>query len=273
MTIPVPHVRRSGSGPVVVCLHSNASTGGQWRTLAERLADRFTVLAVDGLGAGRSPGWPQAPADGLAAELALLQPVLEEAGDGIHLVGHSYGGAVALKAAALLGSRVRSVAVYEPTMFWLLGDPRRCEPSVQGIRDAVSASLEALARDDEDAAARSFIDFWMGAGSWDATPEARRAPIARSVRDVGRWAHALFSDGLSRADLAALDVPVLVMVGGRSPSAGRAPAAEILAAVPRGERMDFEGLGHMGPLTHPGVVDAAIEAFLVRGGAGLSARG
>jgi hypothetical protein len=37
--------------------------------------------------------------------------------------------------------------------------------------------------------------------------------------------------------------------------------------------MEFEGLGHMGPLTHPGVVDAAIEAFLVRGGAGLSARG
>ncbi len=43
----VAFVREAGSGPAVICLHSNASTSGQWRGLMERLAPKFRVLAVD----------------------------------------------------------------------------------------------------------------------------------------------------------------------------------------------------------------------------------
>ena len=50
--------RESGAGRGVVCLHSNASTSGQWRGLMDALRPKFRVLAPDSYGAGRSPAWP-----------------------------------------------------------------------------------------------------------------------------------------------------------------------------------------------------------------------
>jgi hypothetical protein len=50
----------------------------------------------------------------------------------------------------------------------------------------------------------------MGAGSWDAMPADRKPPMAASVRNVRRWAHALFSEPTTVDDLRTLDLPVLV---------------------------------------------------------------
>jgi pimeloyl-ACP methyl ester carboxylesterase len=50
-----PFSREAGSGPGVVCLHANASISSQWRSLIERLAPMYHVLAADSFGAGKSP--------------------------------------------------------------------------------------------------------------------------------------------------------------------------------------------------------------------------
>src|SRR5688572_14337283 len=85
-----PFFREAGSGPGVVCLHSNASTCGQWRGLMEALAPRCHVLAADSYGAGKSPPWPTDRQVVLRDEVALLEPVFARAGDPFALVGHSY---------------------------------------------------------------------------------------------------------------------------------------------------------------------------------------
>src|SRR3954453_21987527 len=103
MPEPLPHVREAGTGPAVVCLHSNASSSAQWRPLMERLASGYRVIAPDLYGAGHRPEWPSDRPIALADEVELLAPVLAAAGTPFALVGHSYGGAVALKAA--LGER------------------------------------------------------------------------------------------------------------------------------------------------------------------------
>ena len=72
----------------------------------------------------------------------------------------------------------------------------------------------------QDAAAELFIDYWMGTGSWKQTPEPRKSPIAASVMNVRRWAHALFTKPKLLTALCSLNIPVLYMVGKRStPSA------------------------------------------------------
>ena len=80
-----------------MCLHSNASSSGQWRALSDLLSSDFHVLASDSYGAGRSLEWPSDSTITLADEVALLEPVFARAGKPFTLIGHSYGAAVALR--------------------------------------------------------------------------------------------------------------------------------------------------------------------------------
>lgn len=263
MTIPLPYCREAGAGPAVVCLHSNASVSGQWRALMARLADRFQVLAPDSYGAGQSPEWPSATTITLADEVDLLEPVLARAGPAFVLVGHSYGAAVAIKAALRRPARVRALLLYEPTLFSLIEAEGPAPNEADGIRGAVADAAAALDRGDPPGAARAFIDYWMGAGSWDRTPPERQPAIAASVVNVRRWAHALMTEPTPLAALGALTMPVLVMTGARSTASAHGVARRLVPALPNASSIEFPGLGHMGPITHAEVVNDAIERFLL----------
>ncbi len=257
-----PFFREAGAGPAVVCLHANASTSGQWRALSERLAARFRVIAVDTYGAGKSPDWPEKRRLQLADEVALLEPVLQAAGDSFHLVGHSYGAAIALKAALLAPQRVRAMALYEPTLFAVLEEERPGQPAAQEIHAAAQDAARAVERGDLDAAAERFIDYWMGDGSWQAMAPARRPAVAQSMRNIAHWEHALFTEPTPLAAFAQLRIPILYLVGARSRASARGVARLLTRTLPQVTVREMEGLGHMAPVTHAERVNAEIEAFL-----------
>jgi pimeloyl-ACP methyl ester carboxylesterase len=259
-----PYFREAGAGPGVVCLHANASSSGQWRGLMELLAPRFRVFAVDSYDSGKSPGWPSDRVITLRDEADLIEPVLEKAGSPLVLVGHSYGAAAALIAALRNPGRVRAMALYEPTLFALLDAEKPPPNEADGIRNAVARAAAFLDQGNDDAAAGQFIDYWMEAGAWQRMPAERKPPIAASVRNVRRWAHALFTEPTPLAAFRSLDVPVLYMVGGRSTASAHGVARLLTAALPRVEVVEFAELGHMGPVTHPGRVNEAIAKFLER---------
>lgn len=264
MKPPTPFFREAGAGPGVVCLHSNASNSSQWRALMESLAPKFHVLAPDSYGAGRSPAWPTDRPVGLRDEAALLEPVFALAGEPFALVGHSYGAAVALIAALARPNRVRALALYEPTLFALLDAESPPPNEADGIRAAAAGAAAALDAGDTARAAECFIDFWMGAGAWARTPEPRRGPIASSIVNIHGWARALFGEPTPLETFAALRVPVLFMIGKDSPASSLGVARLLTRTLPRVEVIEFEGLGHMGPVTHPDIVNGAVSRFLER---------
>lgn len=257
-----PYVREAGAGPGVVCIHSNASSSAQWRDLMNVLAGTHRVLAPDCYGSGKSPDWPSDREITLRDEVAFIEPVLAAAGTPHVLVGHSYGGAVALVAALMAPQRVRALALFEPTLFALVDKQSPPPNGVDGIRHTVAAASAALDRGDRDAAAGHFIDFWMGRGSWDATPPQRRPSIADSVVNVRRWAHALFGEPTPLQAFAALEVPVLYLIGAASPESAHAVARLLVPVLPRVRVVELPGLGHMAPITHPAVVNAEIVKFI-----------
>jgi pimeloyl-ACP methyl ester carboxylesterase len=259
-----PHLREAGAGPAVICLHSNASHGGQFRALMARLSPRHRVLAPDSYGSGYSPDWPSDRAITLADEVSLLEPVFAQTSDTFSLIGHSYGAAVALIAALQRPQRVRALVMYEPTLFSLIEADGAAPNEADGIRNAVAAAADALDTGDKFLAAKYFIDYWMGPGSWDATPPERQLGIANSTVNVRRWAHALMTEPTPLSAFAALDIPVLLMTGARSTASAHGVARRLLGVLPRAEHVVFEQLGHMGPITHPEPVNEAIDVFLQR---------
>lgn len=264
MSTPEPFCREAGTGPAVVCLHANSSSSAQWRLLTERLLPHHRVLAPDSHGAGKGPAWPAGRALTLADEVQWLEPVFAAAGTPFSLVGHSYGAAVALMAAVKEPQRVRALLLYERTLFALVDAACPRPNEADGRRAAVERAHTALVAGDRAAAAEHFIDFWTGPGAWRATPEARRGAIEAAIVNVNGWGRALFGEPTPLAAFSALRMPVLLMVGRDSPVSARAVARLLEQAMPNLETIEFDDVGHMGPVTHPELVNAAIVDFLRR---------
>ena len=229
----------------------------------EVLEPRFHVLAPDLYGAGRTPAWPTDRPLSLHDEVALLDPVFVRAGDPFTLVGHSYGAAAALVAAITYPERVRALALYEPTLFAVVDAASPPPNEADGIRAAVALSLAALDAGDRSGAARHFIDFWMGEGAWAQMPESRQGPILASIVNLPGWSTALLNEPTPLAAFTQLDVPVLYMMGRESPASSRSVGRLFTGVLPRVQLVEFDGVGHMGPVTHPAVINEAISRFLL----------
>lgn len=250
------HTVEAGAGPTIVCLHSSGSSSGQWRRLIESWQFRYRFVAVDFLGHGRSPEQPEE--FDLAAESAAVWEVVQSAREPIHLVGHSYGGAVAIDLALRHPERVASLTVYEPVLFSLL-DPASAEfDAITSAGWGIVGNARAGAL---EAAAASFIDYWSGVGSWGRLPVEHQARALARIMPVARHFEALFASELTLDRLGALHVPTRVLCGDRSPAPARAVSRRVASlACATMERLS--GLGHMGPVTHPERVNPLIAAHL-----------
>ncbi len=261
---PVPFFTEAGAGPGVVCLHANGSSSRQWQPLMEMLAPRFHVLAVDSFGSGKSPAWPKGRTRSLRDEIALLEPVFARAGRRFALVAHSYGAAMALIAALDRPDRVSALALYEPTLFGLLDTQSPPPNDADEIRGALAGAAAAVDAGDPDAAGRLFVDYWAGDGAWDRMSEAARGHVIATIHNIRGWTKACFSEPTPLRAFSWIGAPVLYMVGRNSPAPTRAIAKLLRQALPRVEMAELEGVGHMGPITHPEAVNEAISGFLER---------
>jgi pimeloyl-ACP methyl ester carboxylesterase len=256
--------REAGAGVPVVCVHASASSSGQWRALMDLLSGRFRSLAVDLYGYGHSPAWPDGRALSLDDEATLIEPVFEAAGGRCHLIGHSYGGAVALKAALTRPARLRSLILFEPVLFAVLMADGPDHPAAREIVAVRDDTVAAVDRGDLDAAGARFVDYWMGAGAWAGMPASRRQAVAGAMRKVKAEWRAAFTEPTPLSAFAAVDVPTLCIVGSRSPASARRVANLLAGTLPSVTTVEIDGVGHMAPVTHPDRVNAVIADYLGR---------
>ena len=130
------------------------------------------------------------------------------------------------------------------------------------MRDDTVAALE---RGDPHASGARFVDYWMGGGTWAAMPEPRREALAIAMSEVKAEWDAAFREPTPLSAFAALDVPVFYMTGSESPESSRAVARLLTKTLPRVTAIEIEGVGHMGPVTHPDRINALIEQHLEGG--------
>ena len=123
------------SGPAVMLVHSSVSGARQWRRLIDDLKDRFRVRAVNLFGYGKTPPWPAERTQSLDDQARLVESALPAEADEVYLVGHSFGGSVAMKAAARMAGRVTKLVLLETNPFYLLAqaDRVRCVHRSDGL--------------------------------------------------------------------------------------------------------------------------------------------
>lgn len=270
-----------GPAETVICLHSSTGSQAQWKPLLPQLQPWVQPLALDLYGHGRSPAWPtDAPsvldvdARPVAALIDALTAAAEAHGQpaeatGVHLVGHSYGAAVALRVALRRPQALRSLTLYEPVLFGLLPTTNPARHEIEDIARSVAALVRAGALAD---AARVFVGYWGGAAAWHAMSEAQQASVMSRISTVRRHFEALFAARWGAPQFARLTgVPTLLLQG----SATRAPAREVLArlaqAMPHAAVHTVAGAGHLGPMTHAAEVLPLMQAHVLRAGRAASA--
>jgi len=131
--VMVDYLEAGSLGPVVILVHSSVSGARQWRRLMDDLKGDFRVRAVNLFGYGTTPSWPAAKTQTLDDQARLVEAVLPANADEVYLVGHSFGGSVAMKAAARLAGRVAKLVLLETNPFYLLAQSGRGDAFVEAM--------------------------------------------------------------------------------------------------------------------------------------------
>jgi pimeloyl-ACP methyl ester carboxylesterase len=256
--------------PSAVALHCSASAGSQWRGLGAALGESCRLLAPDLHGSGGSEAWPGRRALRLADEAAIAADLAEREGEPVHLIGHSYGGGVALRAALDMPERIASLTLIEPSAFHLLRrgstDDGRLYAEIDRVAEDV---LRAVACGDYHAGMARFVDYWKGApGTFAALSAAKRDSFAPRLPRTAIDFSALLAETAELHDYAAAlrRTPVLIIEGGDSPAPSRRICRMLAGVLPAARLCTVRGVGHMAPLDAPQRIDPLVADFIAEAG-------
>jgi pimeloyl-ACP methyl ester carboxylesterase len=254
--------REEGAGQPVVLVHGSWDDHRAWDALASLLADHFLVVRHDRRGYGRSGRPPGARTrrqdeDDLAGLIGALDR------GPAHIVGNSFGAAVALGLARRRPELLRSVCAHEPPLLGAAAHDGRLRPLLDEVRGRIGAVVAQLRAGDHEGGARRFVDeIALGPGAWETLPEEVRRLVAGNapgflgdVEDPG-WAD-LPLDGPW-----APDCPVLVTWGSESPTWLWEVATLVSRRIPGARGRMLAGCGHLPHLTHPPLYAAAVGTFI-----------
>ena len=252
-----------GGARPVLALHCSLAHSGAWAGLAGALHG-VTITALDQPGHGHSADWDgREDIHSLTTRISVAMAETLGAGGPVDLMGHSFGGTVALRIALERPDLVRSLTLVEPVIFAAAraaGDP------AWGPFHASHLAVAALIRQGDLAgAAAMFHAAWGTGDAFADLPQRQKDYILHRIPMIAQQNPVLLDDaaGLLRyMGLEALGVPVLLIEGADSPPVIAAVQAELARRLANVRRLVVPGAGHMVPITHPGAIAGAVQAHL-----------
>lgn len=245
-----------GAGPPLILVHGAVSDSRVWQAQRDALADAFTVVAWDAPGCGQSDDPPESfrlpeYADTLAGLIAGLG--LEPA----HVLGHSFGGALALELARRHPAAVASLILVGAYAGWAGSLPavevdRRLSFALDVAERLPGgfepASMPGLFSDKLPAEAAAALTAIMS----EVRPAATRA-----------MAHAL-ADADLREGLSSIGVPTLLIHGDADERSPPSVGEDLHRRIPTSSLVVLPGFGHECYLEDPDRFNAEVRAFLRR---------
>lgn len=243
-------VRVSGEGPPLVLVHGVLDGMNAFAFVEPAFATQWTVWTYDRRGRGGS-----GDGDGpyvLQVEAADLAAIVEAVGEPPHVLAHSFGGAVALRA-ALDGVPMRSLVLYEPPI------------NGEVATDDAIAEIERLVADGRrDDAIRTMAGRLAGIGDDEIGVALSVPPVRSTLRDGTRavvrelravQSHVWF-------ELPVRGVPTLVLRGERRSSPAYPTDEQAHALAEDVTVRELAGQGHVGQTFAPEEFLDAVRPFL-----------
>lgn len=249
-----------GSGPPVVMLHSSMSSKEQWAKLMDELCGTFQVIAIDlyGYGRGEYPANPQSFT--LVDEVNRINRIIQEhiGKRRFHLVGHSYGAATALRFAYAYNHRLMSLAIFEPVAFHLLAKQEELLATIVELAERVNA---LIGRQELSRAARMFVDYWSGTGTYDDLGTERQNTLDRYIGKVVLDFQAGINEPLTLDDYRQIEIPVCMIASLQSPLQTRQIIYNLEETLTNFKTHWVSG-GHMAPIGNSRSVNPILQNFI-----------
>jgi pimeloyl-ACP methyl ester carboxylesterase len=245
-----------GAGTTLVLAPGSCSTGAAWRPVMATWNGQFRCVTTSLLGYGGTAERRTTGDSDISHEAEMLEAVVRKTGSRVHLVGHSFGGLVAL--AVALRSRVplASLVILEAPAQEALRD-RGDGQHYRDFRQMRKAYFAAFDDGDEEAIA-AMIDFFGGAGTFASWPPRVRAyAVETTAVNIRDWAGAR-GFALSAASLAGLQIPTLVVRGGASHPAVQRANAVLAERISGAALATIDTAAHFMIATHPDEVGRLI---------------
>jgi pimeloyl-ACP methyl ester carboxylesterase len=222
-----------------------------WDAVVPGLSRALRVATYDRRGHSRSERFPgQGSIDEDVEDLAAL--IEHVFGEPAHVIGGSFGAAIALRLAAVRPELMRSLVAHEPPLIGLLDEDPTLQPALDAVRERIDAVVQLLRAGDMEGGARRFVEtIAYGLGSWDAIPQATRDIF---VSNAPTWLDELQEpEALSmQLDLLSnFSAPTLLTLGGTSPPFFPLVVKRVAAAVPYARQHVYPEAGHVPHLSHP----------------------
>lgn len=264
--------KRTARRDLVIALHCSGAGAAQWRRLAETLGSTHDFVAPEHYGCDSTGPWTGEHAFRLADEAARSLALIDGTDRPIHLVGHSYGGGVALHIALARPQRIASLTLYEPSAFHLLTQFDKADAAFAEIKAIAYAVATGIVTGGYRSAAATFVDYWGGGGAWAAMRPAAQNAIVRWMPMAPPEFSALFKEPTLAGEYARLDCPTLVIRGEHAPPPTRLIADTLPSLIPYAVLKVVARAGHMGPLTDVSEVNALIAPHIATAGSAAPSR-
>jgi pimeloyl-ACP methyl ester carboxylesterase len=251
-----------GGGEPVILVHGSWGDHENWMPVLPALSNSLNIATYDRRGHSRSerpPGQGSIQQD-VADLAALIEHVF---GGPAHVIGNSFGAAIALNLALRRPELIRSLVVHEPPLFALLeGDPA-VQPALAAVHERAAAVVALLEQGRHEQGARRFIEtIALGPGAWDQLPQSTRDIF---VFNAPTWLDEQREPGWMALDLdrlAAFSAPVLLSFGGQSPPFFPLVVQRIAKALPHARQNVFQEAGHVPHMTHPAEYVQVVQDFI-----------
>ena len=238
-----------GSGSPIVFIHGSYATGSTWKKMIEQLAVNHHCISIKLPGHGGAPDPGDFSEPSIETELLILEQVVNElTAEPIHLVGHSYGGVVALAQALKGNLSVSQMTLFEPVSVWVL-DVEKDEAMSALVRKFLVKYRHDVSQGCQYSCGQ-VIDFWGGEGSFESLPSFIRDSMDTLTRNNIRHWDICTSIRSNKSDLQGCSIPTRLVCGTESNPVAHAITDHLNKEILNSKKYTIEGASHFLVTSH-----------------------